>query len=121
LKKERFRTGAAYALFGLMCLQAARLESKISADGDIINLQNQDRKKWYLPLVALGSEAMMKASHYSDYSIYHIEASIAFEHLKAKDFESTNWKAILTDYQALQSQYPSPFTHWRPSECHFAI
>src|SRR5690606_10269240 len=52
LIKEEMRTGSLYALFALMCYNSSRLESKI-IDGNIIDLKNQDRSKWYLPLIVL--------------------------------------------------------------------
>ena len=108
LTKEHLRTGALYALFALMCFHAARLESKISAHGDIIDLRNQDRSKWYFPLIKVGNDAMLRAVEYADFSTYHVEAAIAVEHLSARTFAETNWQKILALYQKLESLHPSP-------------
>lgn len=94
LKKEQFRSGSLYALFALLCFHLSRLESKISIDNQIVNLQNQDRAKWYFPLIKMGNSAMNKAVEYDDTSVYHYEAAIASEHLNAKTFEDTNWENI---------------------------
>jgi len=102
LTKEELRCGTSYALFGLMCFHASRLEAKVNENFESIDLKNQDRSKWYFPLIKLGNEAMLKATEYDDYSTYHIEASIALEHLKAKTFEATNWNRILELYEQLQ-------------------
>ncbi len=102
LSKEELRCGTSYALFGLLCFHSARLETKVDENFESIDLKNQDRSKWYFPLVELGNQAMLKAADYIDYSTYHIEAAIAAEHLKAKSFEATNWKKILELYQELQ-------------------
>ncbi len=40
LKRKMYRLPQVYALLGLMCFQSSRLESKISLDGNIINLKN---------------------------------------------------------------------------------
>ncbi|WP_282112428.1 RNA polymerase sigma factor [Maribacter stanieri] len=94
LKKELFRSGSLYALFALLCFHMSRLESKVSCDNQIVNLQHQDRTKWYFPLIKMGNSAMHKAMNYDDTSVYHYEAAIASEHLNAKTFKDTNWKNI---------------------------
>ncbi len=110
LNKEHFRTGSGYALFALFCFHTSRLESKISPKNRIINLKDQDRSLWYFPLITLGNNAMYKAMEFSDFSTYHLEASIAAEHLKAKSFETTNWKEILKHYKQLYQLHKTPFT-----------
>lgn len=102
LSKEEFRCGASYALFALLCLNSSRLGAKVDDNFSSIDLKNQDRTKWYLPLIHLGNNALVKAEEYSDFSTYHIEAAIAAEHLKATNFEDTNWKKILELYKQLQ-------------------
>jgi len=53
------------------------LEGKISENNEIIDLKNQDRSKWFGPLVIMGNEAMNKAVEKGEYSTYHYEAAIA--------------------------------------------
>ena len=103
LKKEPLRNGAAYALFALMCYHAARLESRLSDGLEPIDLRQQDRSLWYQPLIQVGDDALMQALNYPDQSVYHLEAGIAFEHLHAANFESTNWPRILELYQRLHA------------------
>ena len=82
LKKEVLRTPKLYALLVLICFHSARLDSKVDENNELISLSKQDRKKWYFPLIAVGSEAMNKAVENLDhYSSYHYEAAIAAEHL----------------------------------------
>lgn len=106
LVKENFRTGSLYALFALLCLHASRLETKI-LDGEIIDLKHQDRSKWYLPLIILGNDALRKSLEFEDRSVYHFEAAIASEHVKAIKFENTNWKEILRLYDEIYQMMPS--------------
>lgn len=101
LKKEELRNGAGYALFALMCFHSARIDSKLSSSLESIDLKNQDRSKWHFPLMQLGNAAMNKAVEYPDESIYHLEAAIAAEHLKARSFEATDWNKILHYYELL--------------------
>ncbi|WP_339725413.1 RNA polymerase sigma factor [Maribacter stanieri] len=110
LKKEQFRSGSLYALFALLCFHMSRLESKVSSDNQIVNLEHQDRTKWYFPLIKMGNSAMLKATEYEDTSVYHYEAAIASEHLNAKTFKDTNWKNISYWYEQLYMFKPNMFT-----------
>lgn len=103
------RSSSAYALFALMCFHSSRLESKVNEKNEIVDLKNQDRTKWYRPLMILGDEAMYKAVENDEFSTYHFEAAIAAEHLKAKTFEDTNWTLILNYYKRLFDLQPSVF------------
>ncbi|MBM1105277.1 sigma-70 family RNA polymerase sigma factor [Aurantibacter crassamenti] len=109
LKKEKFRSGSMYALFALMCFHAARLESKTNSDNEIVDIRNQDRNKWHVPMIELAKNALTKSAEYKDVSIYHFEATIAFEHVKAVTFEDTNWNIILHCYNKLYEIQPSDF------------
>lgn len=107
LKKERFRSGSAYALFALLCFHSSRLTSKTNTDNEIIDLEHQDRSQWYFPLISLGNDAMNRSVDYPDFSTYHYEAAIAVEHLRAKSFAATNWPKILQLYQQLHAAHPN--------------
>lgn len=110
LKKEKFRSGSLYALFGLLCFHASRIESKTNSANEIVDIREQDRNKWFFPLIKMGNGAMNKALEYEDISIYHYEAAIAAEHIKAKTFEETNWGKILICYNELQRLQPNTFS-----------
>jgi RNA polymerase sigma-70 factor (ECF subfamily) len=101
LSKENFRSGSVYALFALLCFHSARLESKINAAHEIVDLEHQDRSQWYQPLIVLGNDALRQARHYPDRSAYHFEAAIAAEHVRAIRFEQTDWDRILALYEQL--------------------
>jgi len=109
LKNTLTRQPSTYALFALLCFHSARLDSKMNTANEIIDLKNQDRKKWYFPLIKLGSEAMTKAVETDTFTSYHYEATIAMEHLKAPTFAATNWAKILNWYEQLYIIQPSPF------------
>lgn len=111
LQKNNLRTGSGYALLSLMCTHAARLDSKITDDGELIDLKNQDRSKWYAPLIDFGRAAFVNTDKYmSDVSSYHFEAAIALEHAEAATFEDTNWDKIYKLYKNMDSIYPMAFT-----------
>jgi RNA polymerase sigma-70 factor (ECF subfamily) len=102
------RLPEAYALMALMCFHSARSESRITTEGEIILLPQQDRSKWDARLIALGNAYMNEAAFGEEVSPYHIEAAIAYEHCAAKSFEQTNWKRILELYEWLCQAAYSP-------------
>lgn len=108
LKKEHTRSSATYALYALMCFHAARLPAKINTKNEILDLKQQDRRLWHLPLIELGNMMMYKAVEKAEFSCYHYEAAIASEHLRASRFEDTNWDKILQWYQHLHALQPMP-------------
>ena len=98
------------ALMALMCFHASRSESRLSAEGEIILLPEQDRKKWNRALIEEGSHFFAESASGDNLSSYHLEAAIAFEHCVAKNFEDTNWKLILDYYELLCKISPSPIS-----------
>jgi RNA polymerase sigma factor (sigma-70 family) len=99
-----------YALMALMYFHAARTNSRLSPEGEIILLPNQDRQKWDQDLIAAGNHFMNKAAFGEKISTYHLEAAIAFEHCSAGTFAETNWQRILFYYNWLCNLSPSPIT-----------
>lgn len=109
IKKPPLRHPNSYALLALMCFHAARLDSKVNDQNQIVDLRHQDRSQWSYPLISVGNGLMEKAvENCENYSSYHYEAAIAFEHISAKTFEKTNWNKILHWYQCLDTIAPSP-------------
>ncbi len=111
LKNETIRTPSSYALFALMCFHAARMDSKIGLNNEVIDLKNQDRSLWYFPMIELGNSCMYKAMQTEHLTNYHFEAAIVCEHLKAASFNDTNWSSILNWYRQYVALYPSPMLY----------
>lgn len=107
LKNKHTQVPECYALFALMCFHAARLDSK-TTENEVMDLKNQDRSLWHLPLIQLGNTMMHKAVKENEFSCYHYEAAIAAEHLKAVSFAATNWQKILQWYECLHELQPMP-------------
>lgn len=120
LIKENFRTGSLYALFALMCYHASRLDAKVE-QGEIMDLKTQDRSKWHLPLIVLGNDALRKTEDYPDFSLYHLEAAVAMEHVRAIKFENTNWQNIIALYDQMLEMMPSDAIALSKSIAHLQI
>jgi RNA polymerase sigma factor (sigma-70 family) len=98
----------AQALLALMCFQVSREDARLSDDGDIVLLQEQDRSKWSQPLIEKGKFYLEQSAEGDDYSEYHIEAAIAGCHAAAPTFEETKWKNIINLYTILLRIKPGP-------------
>jgi RNA polymerase sigma-70 factor (ECF subfamily) len=97
------------ALLALMCFQSSRLKARLDDKGSIILLKQQDRSKWYQPLIKTGFHFLEKSvEDSSNTSIYHIEAAIAALHAAAASFEETDWKAIYALYESLYRLNETP-------------
>ena len=99
-----------YALMALMHFHSARSNSRLTTDGEIILLPDQDRSTWNYNLISVGNEYMDKSAFGDTISNYHLEAAIAFEHCIAESFDKTNWRRILELYEWLCKISPSPIS-----------
>lgn len=92
------------ALVALMALQASRLAARTDpATGELLNLQEQDRRRWNSDLIARGLAALSRSASGTEQSSYHLEAGIAAHHATAPSFEATNWSGIVGLYDQLDA------------------
>jgi RNA polymerase sigma-70 factor (ECF subfamily) len=101
-------TSETNALLALMCLQAAREDARLDTEKTIVLLKDQDRTKWNQPLIQKGLFYLNVATATDAVSAYHIEAVLAGYHVMAKSFEETDWKKIVSLYEALEKLKPHP-------------
>lgn len=97
-----------YALLSLMQLNSSRFKSRLSSDGCILTLSDQDRSLWSQELITAGLMNLEKSASANEVSIYHILATISAYHCAAADFESTDWNKILSLYDNLIKLDNSP-------------
>lgn len=101
-------TPAAHALVALMAFQAARLDARVDAAGELVLLEDQDRAAWDPRLIALGFAHFEKSAEGPVMTAYHAQAAIAALHAGAASPEETDWRAILAGYDDLMAIAPSP-------------
>lgn len=104
---KRCSQPATFALLSLMCFHAARFESRVNENNDLVLLQQQDRSKWNKELIAIGHAYLNRSASGQELSVYHIESAIAAEHCMAESFNSTNWPRLLQLYDFLLQVKPS--------------
>ena len=96
----------ATGLLALMLLHDSRREARLDLSGDLVVLEEQDRRRWdrariaeALPLV---EEALRGGS-----GPYALQAAIAALHCQAARPEDTDWPQIVQLYDRLERQHPS--------------
>ena len=97
-----------HALLALMLLNAARLPARLDAEGNILRLKEQDRALWNHTMIARGMFHLAQSAAGDEISEYHLEAGIAACHCAAKDYDTTDWRQILSLYDQLVQFDESP-------------
>ena len=96
-------------LLALMELQASRAAARTGPSGEPVLLQDQDRGRWDRAAIERGLAALVRAERLSTGSgPYALQAAIAACHARAASVDSTDWSRIVTLYDALWEQVPSP-------------
>jgi RNA polymerase sigma-70 factor (ECF subfamily) len=102
------RTPDAHALVALMTFQSARLPARLDGNGEIVLLEDQDRRLWDRQLIALGFAHFERCAEGDRMSAYHVQAAIAAVHAEAERANETRWDRILSRYDELLAINPSP-------------
>jgi RNA polymerase sigma-70 factor, ECF subfamily len=102
------RQAEAQALLGLMLLQDSRRDARVSADGELVLLEEQNRNLWHREQIQEGTEFVESALHRGAAGVYALQASIAALHANAKTAKDTDWPQIAALYDALLRTHASP-------------
>jgi RNA polymerase sigma-70 factor (ECF subfamily) len=107
----------AYGLLALMLLHESRRTARMSPEGDVILLDEQDRSKWDKKQIAEGLQLVRQAlspSHArsaraaTSVGPYVIQAAISAVHAEAATAAATDWNEIVGLYDVLMNLTPSP-------------
>jgi RNA polymerase sigma-70 factor (ECF subfamily) len=98
----------AQALLGLMLLQDSRRDARVSAVGELILLEEQDRSLWHMEQIREGTELVESALGHGAAGVYALQASIAALHANAKTAKETDWPQIAMLYDTLLRTHASP-------------
>jgi RNA polymerase sigma-70 factor, ECF subfamily len=102
------RQGEARALLGLMLLHDSRCDARVSAEGELILLEEQDRSVWRAEQIREGTGLVESALRSGAAGAYTVQASIAALHANAKSAQETDWGQIAGLYRVLLRMEPSP-------------
>ena len=98
----------AIGLLALMLLQESRRAARMTADGDLILLEDQDRSVWNRELIAEGTGLVERALKTRLFGTYCLQAAIAAIHAEAPSTKETDWTQIIGLYDVLSRLDPSP-------------
>jgi RNA polymerase sigma-70 factor (ECF subfamily) len=104
--------GEVAGLLALMLLTEARRTARVSASGELVALNEQDRGAWDAALVAEGHrlvrERLAAAAAGVAPGRYQILAAINAVHTSAHDVRDTDWSQVVALYDQLVRLDPSP-------------
>jgi RNA polymerase sigma-70 factor (ECF subfamily) len=95
-------------LLGLMLLTDARRPARVSGEGGLILLEEQDRSRWNRAAIEEGRATLERALRMGRSGPYQVQAAIAAVHDDAGSFEATDWRQIALLYNELSRLAPSP-------------
>ena len=95
-------------LLALLLLHDARRASRVSASGELVPLEEQDRSLWSAETIAEGVSLLESALRQGRPGSYQIQAAIAACHATAPTSADTDWAQIASLYAELAKYVPSP-------------
>jgi RNA polymerase sigma-70 factor, ECF subfamily len=101
--------GEVAGLLALMLLTEARRPARVSASGELVTLDQQDRGAWDAALIAEGHRLVRErlAARVAP-GRYQILAAINAVHTSARDVRDTDWSQVIALYDQLVRLDPSP-------------
>ncbi|HST65562.1 MAG TPA: DUF6596 domain-containing protein [Mycobacteriales bacterium] len=101
--------GEVAGLLALMLLTDARRTARVSATGDLVPLDEQDRRSWDPDLIAEGHRLVReRLSAGVAPGRYQLLAAINAVHTSARDARDTDWSQVVALYDQLVRLDPSP-------------
>src|SRR5439155_22962875 len=97
----------ATALVALMLLHDSRRPARLDQAGDLVLLEEQDRRRWDQRQIAEALPLALEALRGGP-GPFALQAAIAAQHCQAARAEDTNWHEILRLYDLLERVQPSP-------------
>jgi RNA polymerase sigma-70 factor (ECF subfamily) len=107
--------GEVTGLLALMLLTEARRSARVSASGELITLDEQDRGRWDAALIAEGHALVRQrlaavAAGPERPGRYQILAAVNAVHTSVRDVRDTDWSQVVALYDQLAVIDPSPIT-----------
>jgi RNA polymerase sigma-70 factor, ECF subfamily len=95
-------------LLALMLLQDSRCEARVSAHGELITLEDQDRSLWDHSEISEGLRLVESTLAKRRVGSYQLQAAIAALHAEAPSAAETDWPQIAALYRELMRISTSP-------------
>ncbi len=98
----------AVGLLALMLLQASRRPARVTPDGALVLLADQDRSLWDRALIGEGQQLVRRCLRRNQPGPYQLQAAINAVHSDAATAADTDWRQILQLYDHLLTITPTP-------------
>jgi len=99
----------ALGLLALMLLHDSRRATRLGPDGELVQLEDQDRSLWNWSQIAEGTAMLERGlGREPQPGPYLLQAAIAAVHAQAASAEQTDWHRIAMLYGRLMALSPSP-------------
>lgn len=95
-------------LRALMLFQNSRRLARVSIDGELVLLADQDRSLWDAQSIDLGFLCIERALGLRRPGPYQVQAAIAALHAETRDGSPTDWAQIVRLYDVLLGMRPTP-------------
>jgi RNA polymerase sigma-70 factor, ECF subfamily len=105
------------ALLGLLLMTEARGDARVSADGELVLLADQDRSRWDPQLLAEGvsrATAALERGH----GRFALQAAVAGLHVTAPSWERTDWRQVVRMYDGMMVSWPTPIVALNRAAAH---
>jgi RNA polymerase sigma-70 factor (ECF subfamily) len=95
-------------LLALMLLHDSRRAARVGPGGELVLLEDQDRRLWDRVQIAEGRRLLSRAFRIARPGPYQLQAGIAALHAEARESRETDWRQIALLYAELGRIAPSP-------------
>ncbi|GAA0924015.1 RNA polymerase sigma factor [Kribbella koreensis] len=125
------------ALLALLQMTQARGDARVSEDGELVLLADQDRHRWNVKLLAEGvsraTAALQRATPSTQpggpaqaaggvgergVGRFALQAAVAGLHVTAPSWEETDWHQVVRMYDAMLLRWPSPIVALNRAAAH---
>ncbi|HWD78931.1 MAG TPA: sigma-70 family RNA polymerase sigma factor [Kribbella sp.] len=108
------------ALLGLLLMTEARGDARVSADGELVLLADQDRSRWNGRLLAEGVSRATAALQRGS-GRFALQAAVAGLHVTAPSWEKTDWQQVVRMYDAMMVSWPTPIVALNRAAAHSLV
>ncbi|WP_329001675.1 sigma-70 family RNA polymerase sigma factor [Kribbella sp. NBC_00709] len=108
------------ALLGLLLMTEARGDARVSADGELVLLADQDRSRWDAPMLAEGVSRATAALERGQ-GRFALQAAVAGLHVTAPSWSRTNWGQVVRMYDAMMVSWPTPIVALNRAAAHSLV
>ncbi len=108
------------ALLGLLLMTEARGDARVSEDGELVLLADQDRSRWNPRLLAEGVSRATAALQRGQ-GRFVLQAAVAGLHVTAPSWERTDWTQVVRMYDAMMLSWPTPIVALNRAAAHSLV